>query len=499
MKGVPTMSNRRSLLILFSIIALSFLLLTSYIGNNEPGASVIDQNRSAFIGNGSMSMLAPAEHILHAAVSLTQREYERLSEWVDRYEERHPNIRVVVDNVPESEAFRRFSQAAELGGNYDIVLLDNDWTYRFATSGWLAPLPDGLITDLDNRLPDSLKPQVQWNGLTWAVPMDLNPYVLVYNPAALAPYGLDEESAFQEIVDFHFAHRPDRSGANDPAAENAESTANESSPNTPEAAETNDDDAPAGEGESDESSGSASEAGEAAADESAQPEHAIEFGLTFDIRDPYAAAALLSAVGALVPDESGTGLRLSSDDALDIAVRLFEDLARAAAGSGANHDDADWKMLAEGKAAMRITALSEYAKYGSELEVRLLPGMTDEAPPSLWTRGRSWAVFAKSPDADAAFRWIEAITDDQVQLSWAEAAGRLPASETGLLSAAAWPAELTQPWFRGARTFPASPDYMDKLMRYRMAVLSLGTGEADAGQFRTTIPRIWTPASSPSS
>jgi hypothetical protein len=93
---------------------------------------------------------------------------------------------------------------------------------------------------------------------------------------------------------------------------------------------------------------------------------------------------------------------------------------------------------------------------------------------------------------------IEALTEDQVQLSWASAAGRLPASETALLSVGVWPADLTRPWFRSARAFPASPDYMDKLARYRLAVLSLGTTDGDLNRFRTTIPQIWTPASSSS-
>lgn len=70
-------------------------------------------------------------------------------------------------------------------------MLDGHSIYDLATRGYLLPV------DIYQSVPGStplpmLIPQMQWNGYNWGVPLDIDPYVLVYSPERLAGMGVAE-------------------------------------------------------------------------------------------------------------------------------------------------------------------------------------------------------------------------------------------------------------------------------------------------------------------
>lgn len=84
-----------------------------------------------------------------------------------------------------------------IGTSPDIVMLDGHSIYDLATRGYLLPV------DIYQSVPGStpltmLIPQMQWNGYNWGVPLDIDPYVLVYSPERLAGFGFAEVPASLE-------------------------------------------------------------------------------------------------------------------------------------------------------------------------------------------------------------------------------------------------------------------------------------------------------------
>lgn len=473
------MSNRRSLIILFSIAALSFILLASYIGNSDRVVPQLNSNQDPASGEGSVSLFPSAEYELHVAVAFSEREFQTLSEWNGLFEARVPNIRVTLVNVNPETAYEHFWEKASLGEQYDIVLLENEWMFDFATNGLIAPVPQEAAADLADRPPPALVPLLRWNGYTWGVSMDLNPYVLVWHPDAIGGTGLDGTSSFQEwwVLNEQVPFRANAESGG------TEGTAGPSGP----------------------TDGSAPPEGE---EESAA---SVEYGLYFDALDPHALVSLMWAAGVVEGDESGSHFQLSAPEALDPALQLFQGRAPDKREAGPPRDtdfffplegqgfDA-WGLLKEGRMASRIAPLSEYSLYGRAegLEAGLLPGSSPERSPSVWIRGRSWAVLSRSQAKEQAFQWIEAMTRHRPLTALAEAAGTLPASDSAILAGKdKWPEMLAVPWFQEARTFPAMPDYMKRLTIYRNSVKALWEQEMDWQQFRTAIHQIWHQTSSP--
>lgn len=459
-------------MILFSIIALSFILLTSYIGNNEQGKRPDTSRSSTMTGTGGITLPDPSSYELKVAVSVPSGQYDALTELTKRYQTTHPNVKVSLTNLPIEEAYARLKSEVGLGSEYDVVLMDNEWVYEYATAGLISPVNEEIITDLDRRLPDSVQSILQWNSLLWAVPMDMDPYVLVYHRAVLEQLELDSASSFEELWALH-------------ATVSA-------SPTMADAEET---EAPGAE-ERDESFEMPS------------------YGLYFDASDPYALAAILAARGVPLAAESRV-LSIDSPETLEAAKDIFQRNQALLDKSGAQGElvwdpsglyPADegafdaWEWLREGRLAMRVASLSEYSqeRRGQDLQVRLLPSALEGNAASLWSRGRSWVVLSRTKLADQAYGWIEAMTKDESQLSWSEAAGTLPTSESALTTGETrWPSSLVEPWFHLGRVLPATTNAMERLTLYQDTIRAFWLGEMEWEQFKTAIHQVWSQASSP--
>lgn len=106
-------------------------------------------------------------------------------------------ISVQLKNIDTEDGATQVKQELTVGDSPDIVMLDGHSIYDLASRGYLLPV------DIYQSVPGStpltmLIPQMQWNGYNWGVPLDIDPYVLVYSPQRLAGLGLAEAPASLE-------------------------------------------------------------------------------------------------------------------------------------------------------------------------------------------------------------------------------------------------------------------------------------------------------------
>lgn len=87
----------------------------------------------------------------------------------ERFEERHPDVRVELTLIPEGSYHEQVQAAALAGDLPDVLELDGPFVAAYAWQGHLRPLdalvPDSLVADL---LP-SIVAQGRWRGRLWAL------------------------------------------------------------------------------------------------------------------------------------------------------------------------------------------------------------------------------------------------------------------------------------------------------------------------------------------
>lgn len=124
---------------------------------------------------------------LRIRVSLTNEEYNELELLSSRYT-LESGVKVILSNVASEDADEILKQDLTIGDSPDIVMADGRSILDWATRGYLLPV------DVYQSIPGSapltqLIPWMQWNGYNWGVPLDIDPYVLVYSPPRLAELG----------------------------------------------------------------------------------------------------------------------------------------------------------------------------------------------------------------------------------------------------------------------------------------------------------------------
>ncbi|WP_059044120.1 extracellular solute-binding protein [Paenibacillus rubinfantis] len=128
---------------------------------------------------------------LQVAVQMDESDFRRLEEMNRQFMAIHP-VEVELVNVPAEESYASFQrQLMKLGESPDVLLLDNVWIRRFAADGYLLPTEGYYSGSLSGEvLSASLIPN-EWNGYVWGVPLDVDPYVLLYDTAKLKQLGLE--------------------------------------------------------------------------------------------------------------------------------------------------------------------------------------------------------------------------------------------------------------------------------------------------------------------
>lgn len=180
------MLKRKNYWLLFAILLLALTSLSPSMElntNNDPYPLNRPQNQSANPSSGDEGTIDS----LRIRVSLNQEEFNELELLSSRYT-LESGVKVILSNVASEDADEILKQDLTIGDSPDIVMADGRSILDWATRGYLLPV------DVYQSIPGSapltlLIPSMQWNGYNWGVPLDIDPYILVYSPQRLAELG----------------------------------------------------------------------------------------------------------------------------------------------------------------------------------------------------------------------------------------------------------------------------------------------------------------------
>lgn len=151
-----------------------------------------------------------AQKQIKFAVAMSAKEFDILRQLKDQYQSAHPNVFVQLENIAEETAYAKWKKAAQLGEAPDVMLLDNDWVSEFAALGYLLPIDAMLQGGMQHEQMDQALAQVKWNGYMWAVPKQLDLYIVAYPNVRLAEWGGRPPQSSEELLTLHRqAHRPE--------------------------------------------------------------------------------------------------------------------------------------------------------------------------------------------------------------------------------------------------------------------------------------------------
>ncbi|MBT2288083.1 extracellular solute-binding protein [Paenibacillus albidus] len=182
------MLRRKNYWLLFAIILLSLTSLSPSMELNTgdgPHEVKKPQNQNTDSSAGEKGTVDS----LRISVSLNPEEFQELERISATYS-LSSGVKVELVNVSSEDAERTLKQDLTLGNSPDIVMTDGRNILDLATRGFLLPV------DVYQSIPGSapltgLIPLMQWNGYDWGVPLDIDPYVMVYSPQRLKELGFN--------------------------------------------------------------------------------------------------------------------------------------------------------------------------------------------------------------------------------------------------------------------------------------------------------------------
>ncbi|WP_178023136.1 ABC transporter substrate-binding protein [uncultured Paenibacillus sp.] len=288
--------KRKNHWVLFAILLLALINLSP--SEEMTRVRPEDRGEAQPVTPPEAQTLQETGHI-QVAVQMNESDFRRLEEMNRQFTVNHP-LEVDLVNVPVEESYASFQrQLMKLGESPDILLLDNVWIRRFAADGYLLPTEGYYSGSLSGEvLSASLIPN-EWNGYVWGVPLDVDPYVLVYDATKLKQLGLERPPASADDWNALFS--------------------------------------------------------------AFKKQHSQPYLLGLDYRDPYAAATLLWQIGGGWKP-GGAEPFFALKDNMQLSVQQLELIQPGLLDSGASGADS-WSKLNGGQLAMMIAPASEAQKH----------------------------------------------------------------------------------------------------------------------------------------
>ncbi|WP_110932154.1 ABC transporter substrate-binding protein [Paenibacillus bouchesdurhonensis] len=296
------------------------------------------------------------------AVQMNEGEFLRLQQMNYEYMNQSAD-QVELVNISSGESYLTLQQQFELGESPDVLLLDNDWIRKFASSGYLMPAERYYSSPLSGEVLGASLAQNEWNGYIWGVPFDTDPYVFAYNPDLIKELGLEQPPKSADDWDRILS--------------------------------------------------------------AFKKQSRISNLLAADLSEPYAALSLLWQFGGNTATGSPSIFEIT--EGMQRGIRLLEEIRPYLLRYHveAKPSPSIWKRMYDGEVAICLTRASEI-RNGQHPRMEAFipePGNTGKA---MWSYGRSFVVSAKSSNAEAAGTWIEEMTTAGKQREWHEITGHMP-------------------------------------------------------------------------
>jgi len=413
---------KKSVLLLTAILAVSLILLTSTSNRYEDAPPGQGGAEPFFRSGGNAASANEIPVALDVAVAADSHELKALAQLSDEWSGKRPHLSIRWRRLDQQANFGDVLREMKYENRADIYLVENDWINGLAARGVLLPLEAaGDMPSFPEPLPAAER-QIRWNELTWGVPFDVDPYILVWNreAAELA----DVSPQVWTLADIQRAAELWMSASD-------------------------------AEGE----------------------RHA-----TFvDLEDVQALMWLAEASGYVLETEEAADGEAGEPSAefAENPESVFEQWVRA---SASNVSAADmWSALAEGRIGFAVVRLSEYlAHTAPSIAAGPLPAADKSAAEGRFgLSGRSFVVHAGTEFASAAVEWIVGMTAIVSQQEFSRASGTLPSSRDALADVRHGAEPFGEPWMRDwlleADALPVSPDLpvrMDGVLQAANRILS---------------------------
>ncbi|GAA3403903.1 extracellular solute-binding protein [Paenibacillus hodogayensis] len=195
---------------LLLVAAACFVVILASALFSGPGIRTKPSSGTGGEVNEPAPVAGKAEKQLRMAVSMQSKPFALLQQLKEQYESTHPGVEVVLENMPEENAYAKLKKAAQLGEAPDVMLLDNSWVSEFAALGYLQPVDSLLTGSLQAEQMEQALAQVKWNGYVWGIPKNLDAYVVVYNAKRLSEWGEKPPNTSDELLALHkLTHKPE--------------------------------------------------------------------------------------------------------------------------------------------------------------------------------------------------------------------------------------------------------------------------------------------------
>lgn len=183
------MLRRKNYWLLFAILLLALTSLSPSMDLSQRDAPLpLSDAEAPSRVSSSRQTGEPVQ--LRISVALNEREFAELQKLSSQYE-LTSGAEVELTNRGEDPEESDLMHDLTVGGRPDIVMTDVHRIRELAEQGYLLPV-DAYQSSPGGTPLTPLLPLVQWNGYTWGVPLDLDPYVFVYSKAALHHLGADK-------------------------------------------------------------------------------------------------------------------------------------------------------------------------------------------------------------------------------------------------------------------------------------------------------------------
>jgi maltose-binding protein MalE len=366
--------------LLFIILGLSIVLLSQCTKSVKEPKTAASNKVVEKVGKGNVVDSKMESQTLKVTVSMQPTEFAILQKQSLDYTTTHDNIKVELNNIPD--AYTVLKKENQLGDAPDLMLLDNLWVNEFAALGFLHPMDEFFSGEQQSQGITSLMNQVKWNGYLWAIPKDVDPYIIVWNTKTAldnkwehAPESIDELLAWNKTM--------------------------------------------------------------------MHPEEG-KFGIYFDQTDPYAFLSLITTLSDDTTGQSflskvNDPLTIKKFESFFVPQEEIWNGALLKQNYPLITPSWDpWDLLRQGKLAAMVTTVSEFKQHGeSNVDLAALSLKTANSSESNnfgLLKGRSYAISSRSKNESLAIDWIKEMTSIDTDLIVWNEAKLLPSSPTAYLT-----------------------------------------------------------------
>jgi ABC-type glycerol-3-phosphate transport system substrate-binding protein len=441
-------SGKKYLLLFFSILFISFVTLTWYLNKQEQYSSkFINGNTREAVGEPSVEKHQETVR-LKVAVSMEAKELAILQQFSQGFVNRYPYVELEFIRIPadSEEAYSWLKNGFQINEAPDVLLIDNNWVIEFASQGYLHHFDDFYGNTSQNVYVENLLSAMQWNGHYWAMPLDIDPYILVWNNKILTFSKMDKSP--WNSTDFMALNQRLMEPLNG------------------------------------------------------------QYGLYFNPADPAAFINAVWALGGkwFDPDKGTAPAERQNISGLISKLLLPLDWRNeqwVSPGQRLQTKDfypyeteqwQPWRELKEGRIAMMVATYSEFKKHaGRSLVMEPLP-IADhrDIGNGALIKGRSFVIFSGTSVKTEALDWIKAVTIDSIQQRLEEESDQIPvissAFNSYLLKNGLSPDQFT---IQLKEMAPYTPDLQIRLDAVQAEKVMLWKGETDIETFIKQVQRLW--------